>query len=398
MIQVKSSESVFCSKCVESNQRYISSISYTDIEFRKQTRTNMDDKNVCFACRYYEKKKVINWKEREKELADICDKYRSKDGSYDVLIPGSGGKDTVWVSYVMKNKFKMNPLTVTWAPHMYTDIGWKNFNNWVNSGFDNYLFTPNPKIHKMLTKLAFKNLLHPFQPFAMGQSYLPLQIASEKKIKFVIYGDAQAEKCGDNNLWNDGASINPKIFTYDKLENLFFGGVNYNDLSNFGISKNDIKPYLPLKKEDYEKFKVLVAVLPYYLKYNPQDNFYLAKEQTNFQTNTQRTDGTYTKYSSIDDIMDDLHHYTWFIKTGRGRCTEDACLEIRNKIITREEGISLVKKYDGEFPKTYIKEILNYLNLDIKEFNDIIDRFRPDNLWVKQNDKWFLKNPIWKKD
>ena len=398
MIQVKSSESVFCSKCVESNQRYISSISYTDIEFRKQTRTNMDDKNVCFACRYYEKKKVINWKEREKELADICDKYRSKDGSYDVLIPGSGGKDTVWVSYVMKNKFKMNPLTVTWAPHMYTDIGWKNFNNWVNSGFDNYLFTPNPKIHKMLTKLAFKNLLHPFQPFAMGQSYLPLQIASEKKIKFVIYGDAQAEKCGDNNLWNDGASINPKIFTYDKLENLFFGGVNYNDLSNFGISKNDIKPYLPLKKEDYEKFKVRVAVLPYYLKYNPQDNFYLAKEQTNFQTNTQRTDGTYTKYSSIDDIMDDLHHYTWFIKTGRGRCTEDACLEIRNKIITREEGISLVKKYDGEFPKTYIKEILNYLNLDIKEFNDIIDRFRPDNLWVKQNDKWFLKNPIWKKD
>ena len=135
--------------------------------------------------------------------------------------------------------------------------------------------------------------------------------------------------------------------------------------------------------------------MPYYLIYNPQDNFYLAKEITNFQTNSQRTDGTYSKYSSIDDKMDDLHHYTWFIKTGRGRCTEDACLEIRNKIISREEGISLVKKYDGEFPKTYIKDILKYLDLNMKEFENIIDSFRPNHLWNKENDVWQLKKPIW---
>ena len=110
----------------------------------------------------------------------------------------------------MKHKYKMDPLTITWAPHMYTEIGWKNYKNWVGSGFDNYLLTPNPKVHKILTRLAFKNLLHPFQPFAMGQTYLPVQIALEKKIKFIMYGDAQAEKCGDDNLWNDGASLNPK--------------------------------------------------------------------------------------------------------------------------------------------------------------------------------------------
>ena len=68
----------------------------------------------------------------------------------------------------MKSKYKMNPLTVTWAPHMYTDIGWKNFQNWINSGFDNYLFTPNPKIHKILTKLAFKKIITSFPTVCYG--------------------------------------------------------------------------------------------------------------------------------------------------------------------------------------------------------------------------------------
>ncbi len=391
----KISDIIFCTSCVESNQRFVSSISHEDSKNKKRSTTSINNENKCFACRYYEKKIKINWKKREEDLGKLCDKFRSKDGSYDILTPGSGGKDSVWVSHIMKNKYNMNPLTITWAPHMYTDIGWKNYKSWVDSGFDNYLLTPNPKVHRILTRLAFKNLLHPFQPFAMGQTYLPVQIALEKKIKFIIYGDAQAEKCGDDNLWNEGASLNPKIFTYDKLEDLFFGGVNYNDLGKHGISKYDIKPYLPIQKNEFKKFEIHTAVLPYYMKYNPQDNFYLAKEKTNFQTNSQRTDGTYSKYSSIDDKMDDLHHYTWFIKTGRGRCTEDACLEIRNKIITREEGISLVKKYDGEFPKTYINDILKYLNLDMKEFENIIDSFRPKHLWKKENGVWSLKKPIW---
>ena len=128
-----------------------------------------DDNQVCSACLYYEYKKTIDWKEREKELVDLLNQYKKKDGSYDVLIPGSGGKDSIFVSHYLKFKMKMNPLTVTWAPHMYTDIGWKNFQSWLKLGFDNILFTPNYKVHSKLSKLAFKNLVNPFQPFIVGQ-------------------------------------------------------------------------------------------------------------------------------------------------------------------------------------------------------------------------------------
>ena len=90
-----------------------------------------------------DKKSKIDWGLRDKELRDLCDQYRSKDGSYDCLVPGSGGKDSFMQAHLLKYKYGMNPLTVTWAPHIYTDWGWKNHQAWIHAGFDNILFTPN---------------------------------------------------------------------------------------------------------------------------------------------------------------------------------------------------------------------------------------------------------------
>ena len=94
---------------------------------------------------YYESKSKIDWNAREKEFRDILDQYRSKDGSYDVLVPGSGGKDSIFTSFLLKKKYNMNPLTctlVTWRVYRHR---WKNYRSWINSGFDNILFTPNKK-------------------------------------------------------------------------------------------------------------------------------------------------------------------------------------------------------------------------------------------------------------
>ena len=122
---------IFCKKCVESNQRFIGSIQHKDQINSKKVTAIFDKDGICMACKYYEKKKEINWQEREKELIEILNEHRRSDGYYDVLVPGSGGKDSVFVSHMLKHKYKMNPLTITWAPHMYTDVGWKNFQSWM---------------------------------------------------------------------------------------------------------------------------------------------------------------------------------------------------------------------------------------------------------------------------
>ena len=140
--------------------------------------------------------------------------------------------------------------------------------------------------------------------------------------------------------------------------------------------------------------KIDVHYLGYYLKWDPQECFYYASENTGFEPNTERTEGTYSKYSSIDDKIDPFHYYTTYIKFGLGRASYDAAQEVRNNKITREEAVNLVKKYDHEFPKKYFYEFLEYIDVSEKIFWKTINKFRPKNLWEERGKKWFLKNKI----
>ena len=55
------------------------------------------------------------------------EKHRGKHGEYDCIVPGSGGKDSCYAAHILKYKYGMNPLTVTWPPILYTEYGLKNF-------------------------------------------------------------------------------------------------------------------------------------------------------------------------------------------------------------------------------------------------------------------------------
>ncbi|MDR1032352.1 MAG: hypothetical protein LBL30_04545 [Holosporales bacterium] len=118
----------FCKKCVMSNQLPSSAVEFQHtIESKKETMP-LNEEQVCDACRFNESKaKSINWSERERELKELCDRFRSKDGSHDCIVSGSGGKDSFYAAHMLKYKYGMHPLTITWAPHIYTEWGWHNF-------------------------------------------------------------------------------------------------------------------------------------------------------------------------------------------------------------------------------------------------------------------------------
>ncbi|MDO8638661.1 MAG: N-acetyl sugar amidotransferase, partial [Candidatus Daviesbacteria bacterium] len=171
-------EIVFCKKCVMSNQRPNSAIEFKHSINTKKTTLHIDKNGICDACKFAAEKEKIDWKKREKELIDLLDKYRTNDGNYDCVVPGSGGKDSAMAAHLLKYKYGMHPLTVTWPPILYTDYGYKNFKNWIEvGGFDNITFKPNGKAMKLLTKLSIENLLHPFQTFMLGQKNLAPKIA-----------------------------------------------------------------------------------------------------------------------------------------------------------------------------------------------------------------------------
>ncbi len=388
---------VFCKRCVISNQRPNSTVEFKNVKDEEKATINFDEDEICDACRYQDSKASnIDWEKREDALKSLCDLHRNDNGDYDVIVPGSGGKDSAYASHVLKYKYGMNPLTVTWAPHKYTEIGWKNFENWIHEGgLDNILFTPNGKLHRYLTKEAFTNLLHPFQPFIVGQRIIGPMMAAKFNVKLVFYGENQAEY-GNNVDENYTPTMDKKFFSVDDPMDIMLGGKSIRDIiSETDFKLNDFKPYIPPKAEYLESKGVEVHYLGYYLPWDPQECYYYATENTGFQSNSERTEGTYSKYSSIDDKIDMFHYLTTLVKFGIGRATYDAAQEIRNNKITREEGVQLVRKFDQEFPNKYFKDFLEYISLSETEFHNILDQFRSPHLWEKIDGEWVLKHAVW---
>ena len=182
--------------------------------------------------------------------------------------------------------------------------------------------------------------------------------------------------------------------------------------SQFGVDQNDLQPYLPADPNRIAESNVEVHYLGYYLKWHPQSCYYYAVEHGGFQASPERTPGTYSKYNSIDDRIDDLHYYTTGVKFGIGRASYDAAQEIRSGDINREEGVALVKRFDHEYPERFIDEMFAYLSLPEKEFSEaskmferpimdreyfdvLTDQFRSPHIWYKEGGEWKLRHPIW---
>lgn len=386
----------FCKRCVISNQRPNSTVEFAHVANEKKATINFDADGVCDACNFNSVKgREIDWIKREEDLESLLQLHRSKKG-YNVVVPGSGGKDSAYTSHVLKYKYGMNPLTVTWAPHLYTEVGWKNFESWIHvGGMDNVLFTPNGRLHRYLTRQAFLNLLHPFQPFIVGQRIIGPLIAEKFGIELVMYGENQAEY-GNKIDENQRPTMDSKFFAAPDPLALVLGGQSISEIINStNFSENDFTPYMPSHVRSISESKIEVHYLGYYHRWDPQECFYYAVEQTGFKVNDQRTEGSYSKYSSIDDKIDPFHYYTTLIKFGLGRASYDAAQEIRNGKITREEGVDLVRKFDDEFPDRYFQDFLDYVDITEKEFFETLDLFRPEHLWKLSGDKWSLKHTVW---
>ena len=289
----------------------------------------------------------------------------------------------------------MNPLTVTWPPILYTDYGYQNFINWIRvGGFDNITYTPNGQTQKVLTKLSIENLLHPFQTFILGQKNIGPKLAAKFEIPLVFYGENEAEY--GNPIADNATSLRDKSFwTTKNYQDLYLGGVSLKSLTeDYDIPMSDLMAYLPATEKEMQSIEVNVHYLGYYLKWTPQEVYYYATEHTGFKARPFRSQGTFSKYSSIDDKIDDLHFYTTFIKFGMGRATYDAAQEIRNRHLTREEGVALVKKFDGEFPDRYFNDVMSFLDLEPTYFHELCDEARSPHLWCKEYGEWKLRNPI----
>ncbi len=348
-------------------------------------RVQFDENGVCNACNFVEVKNKINWFERENQLKEILNEIRSNDGSYDCIVPWSGGKDSSYVAYQLKFKYKMNPLLVTFAPLLPNEIGQKNKRKFIELGFDNITGQPNLKISKHLSKRFFIERGNPKTHWDAGVGCYPVQIAEKFNIRAIFYAEHAESEYGGRVISEE----HTKMLKYEEVIEHVIEDHPSNWVDEV-VTENDLQPYLYPDPEKISEKKIISYYYSFFERFDMYKNYLFIKENMEFNTVKNRTVGTFTNFDSLDDYMDDLYYYMQYIKFGFGRCVRDTSRFIQNGHLTRNKALNLAKKYDGEFPQKILPMILEYYDFDRKEFENIVDQHRNKEIWEYKEKNWSL--------
>ena len=350
----------------------------------------INDEGVCDACMSAEKKhhteKGIDWDYRANEFKDVINKYRSKDAmQYDCIVPVSGGKDSLFLVHVMKNVHQMNPLAVTFHQFDQTPTGEQNLEILRNLGVDHVHFTLNPNISKKLVEKGFKIVGDPHWVSHVGIFTVPARIAVNFNVPLIIWGE-------NSQLEYGGPAADRERRVLDKRWRQEFAGMRgfrEEDMVGEDLSISDLKMLLYPSDEDINKVGVTGLFYGYYFKWDTQENFEIAKT-FGWKPLPEPWSGSWFDYENCDTEFQDLHDHLKWLKYGFGRTTDHVNMYIRKGLISRDEGINIVRELDGKF--SHKKEFCEYINLSAKDFDKIRDGFVNKDIFTKDDrGEWVLK-------
>lgn len=362
----------YCSNCVLPN-----------------TRPNiiLDKNGVCNACLTHASRKKINWKKRERIFKNIISNAKSISKGYDCLIPVSGGKDSTW-QVVHCLKYGLKPLAVTWRPPARTKIGSINLNNLISLGVDHIDYQINPSVEKIFIYKAFEKYGNPAIPMHMALFNIPIKIAVNFNISLIIWGENSAFEYGGEK--NDYKYImdNKWLKRYGVMQ-----GTTAKNWISKDLTAKQLTPYFGINQNSLIKNKVMAIFLGYFFPWDPMNSLKVAKAN-GFQIRKEGPKTGYYNYADIDDDFISVHHYIKWYKFGFTRIFDNLSLEIRNKRITRKQAIEIIKEKGDQTPCDDIEKFCHFLGIKVKEFFEIIEKFRNPNIWVRRNNRWVIDNFI----
>ena len=347
-------------------------------------RINFDERGWCNACQWMEKKSSMNWEPRKQELKELLDRFRSKKGGFDCLVPVSGGKDGSYVAYQLKNVYGMNPFTVTVRPALSLEIGDQNLNNFIASGFNHIHISPDAEVMRKFNKYGFIEKGFPYYGWLTAILTSIIRTALNFNIPLIFYGEDGEVEYGGSTETRDRA-----LFDINYMKKVYLEG-GYEKVFSL-IDRMDAGSLyfwqFPDEKE-LERQELFLTHWSYFEAWDPYRNYLTAKEHCGLQEKEEGNSGTFTNFAQNDQALYALHTYLMYLKFGFGRATQDAGIEIRRGAMTREQAIHLVRLYDGQYPEEFIEAYLEHYEMTKDEFDSVIDRWANRDLFEKLNGRW----------
>ncbi len=349
-----------------------------------------DEFGVCSGCEVHEEKDILDWSERGLKLKKILEGYRNKSGNnYDCIIPVSGARDSYFIVHTVKNVYGMNPLLVTYNKQYNTDVGIRNL-AYLRILFDCDIMTltVSPDTVKKITRASMRKLGSIYWHCLAGQTVYPVQVAVKFKIPLIIWGAHQGIDQVGMFSHLDEVEMTRK---YRKEHDLM--GYEAEDfIDEFdGIKEEDIVQYKYPDDKEIERIGVRGIYLNNYVRWDTKAQHEKMIDMYGYESYPQTR--TFDTYNDVDCFnYSDVHDYIKYAKHGYGKVTDHVCREIRLRRMTREDGISLIKKYSERPPKN-LPLFLSWIGMTQNSFHFIIDQHRGKRIW-KRNDNWDWEKKI----
>lgn len=349
----------------------------------------MDAEGVCSACRAVEKKQQIDWGQREKELEKICETIKATNtSSYDCIVPVSGGKDSTYQAWTMKEKYGMNVLGVCLGAHLPTYEGIHNLNAMVeNVGMDFIKVNLKPKTYRHIRRRAFLEQGEPNWAEHCAVFSSVSNIAMIYDVPLIVWGEDISVEFGGHSQERkaDAQDINKNDLIKDKTIEDWFDDT---------VGEKDVFFY---KYPDWNAFDsngVKSIYLGYYHNWDGKKHYEAAKNLGFMERREGALSGNILDYDNIDEKLCEINIWLKYIKFGFWRATDQCCYQIWNGRMTRDEAVEIVNEKQPEFPQEYLQDFLNYHTLSEHDFWNTVEKFRNHDIWEKNQNEWKLKYPL----
>ena len=373
---------IFCSRCVY-----------------PQVSVNLElVDGVCTACRtseVFEAADEFFWEKRKILFEKIVEEVKSnpnRNKNYDCIIPVSGGKDSYYQAHVIAQKYELKPLLVTYHGNNYLPEG--DFNrDRMREVFnaDHMVFGPSVEVLKKLNRLAFKKMGDMNWHAHCGIFTYPIRMSVALNIPLLIWGEI---------AWDISGMYHPDDFVEFSARTRYEHGLRGYE---WDAMVGDVDE--PLTEQDmlwakYPEDSEILEVgsrgiyIGNFFKWDPNQHVKEMIQEYGWKPAEKPFQRTYRRMSNLDDRYENgVHDLLKFIKFGYGRASDHASKDIRSGMMTRDQGIEMVKKYD-HIVSDDLEFWLKYVEMNEREFWEVADSFRDPRVWWIEGGKWHKEN-IW---